>query len=781
MSLGTSSISGIASGFDWRSMIDQLTRLEHRRVDLLVNQKSEYDDKLSAWQSVNRELLSLKTAASELKSPKHFHVYTAQMTTDSSTVAASDLLSVSTSSTAGKGSYELVVNQSARSQKLSSTIFNHHDQALGASFEGDLLINGTVVDIASTDTLSSVRDKINNANSGDNPTGVTASIITYGSNDFRLVLTSDATGQDGMSIQNGSASDLVQAFGWKDKASELKNEITGGARTDAFSSTTREIKDLLGLSTTQSGTIKVAGSDVAIDLSSDSLEAIKDKINAVGGVSASIVTASEDGATQYRIKVSGTQDFTDHQNILETLGVLQNGVGQVQGTTSETTMTTNGDTITASTLLVDIDGYHSWTDGDEIAIGGKDHENADVTGTFTITASSTVGDLLDAVKSAFEGNGHEVTAHVTSEGKIQVADQETWEGEGENPFSVSLSSQIIDGDSELDWGAFSGLEKVRDRELVAGRDALVTIDGVEVTSSDNTIKDVISGVTLNLMKADPETTVTLNVNRDLDAVINKINTFVEAYNKVSSFISRQQEYDSENEKAGGVLFGDNTLRSVKSQLTSVLTDAVQGVSSSYSTLGLVGISLDKEGMLSVDESELRGHLETNFNDVMKLFAGHGATGTEDLGYIRYSRNTQAGEYAVNITQVATRSSSASDNAVTGALGGDETLTITQDGKTAEVSLTGGMTISDIINAVKIRCTRKSTLGARCRPEDQPPHRPPHGTRSTAAKWLTGTQSASAGQPGAVEWSQGPTPFRTHRPTPSRDSSRRSSPHSGTMS
>jgi hypothetical protein len=35
MSLSTNLISGLSSGFDWRSMIDQLIAVEHRSVDLI--------------------------------------------------------------------------------------------------------------------------------------------------------------------------------------------------------------------------------------------------------------------------------------------------------------------------------------------------------------------------------------------------------------------------------------------------------------------------------------------------------------------------------------------------------------------------------------------------------------------------------------------------------------------------------------------------------------------------------------------------------------------------
>ena len=129
-----------------------------------------------------------------------------------------------------------------------------------------------------------------------------ASIIAYGSNDYRLVLTSGETGADGISLQNGSSSDLLELFGWKDSSSAVKNSITGGAQSDSFSSSTQDIKTLLGLSTTQTGTIQVNGEDVAIDLSADSLEDIKTKIDSLTTVSASIITDTENGETSYALK-----------------------------------------------------------------------------------------------------------------------------------------------------------------------------------------------------------------------------------------------------------------------------------------------------------------------------------------------------------------------------------------------------------------------------------------------------------------------------------------------
>jgi len=707
MALSTNLISGLSSGFDWRSMIDQLMAVEHRRVDLVTAKKAGAQTKLTEWQSFNTKLLSLKTAAVNLNDPESFDIYKSSLASNDSTVKASDLLSVSTTSSASKGSYNIIVDTLASAQKLSSISFSGFSDALGASYAGDIIINGRAISVNATDSLADVRNKINNANSGKSPTRVSASIVAYGANDNRLILTSDNTGMQGIGLRNGSGSDLLQLFGWKDKTSSLRNSITGGAQSDAFSSSTQSIKRLLDLSTTQSGTIQIKDGlgvyqDVNIDLSTGSLEVIKTAINnaSITGVTASVVAETTENAMTYTLQINGSQDFVDAQNILETLGVLQNGVSLVQGTTSGNSMTANGKSVTSSTLLIEIDGYNQYTAGDKISLGAasRNHSNVDVSGDIlTITETTTVQDLLDAIKTAYEANGDEVGAYLTSDAKIQIVDQET----GASSLVVALESTIGDSYSSLDWGAFTSLAEVRKRQLVAGADASLWIDDVNVTSMDNSVENILSGVTLNLLKADSETTLTLTVDRDIDTITNKIQGFVSAYNVVSAYLKEQQTYNQKEEKTGGILFGDGTLSSVKSDLTTILTQQVWGVASDLSTLGLAGIEVDTEGQLNIDSAQLKGYLETRFNDIKLLFSINGTTDAGSLNYVRSSRDTKAGEYEVNITQAATRSSETSDTAVPGTLGpgNDETLTITQNGKTAEVLLTSDMTISGIINAV----------------------------------------------------------------------------------
>ncbi|HIC85776.1 MAG TPA: flagellar hook protein, partial [Desulfobacterales bacterium] len=216
MALATQMISGLASGLDWRDIIDQLMRIERRPIDLVENKKSEYEQRLSAWQDLNTRLLSLRSAVDELKDPEDFNLFKATMTSSNTTVTASTLLNATTSSSAAPGTYTITISNLASAQKLSSNPFASITEALGTSYAGDILINGRVIHIYENDSLADIRDRINAANTGSNPTGVTASIVSYGTNNYRLILTNDTTGEEGISLLNASSADLLQLFGWKD-------------------------------------------------------------------------------------------------------------------------------------------------------------------------------------------------------------------------------------------------------------------------------------------------------------------------------------------------------------------------------------------------------------------------------------------------------------------------------------------------------------------------------------------------------------------------------------
>ena len=706
---GSTSISGVISGFDWRSMIDQLIAVDHNSVDLVTQKQTANKSKLSAWQSFNTKLLSLKTAAADIGSSTSFDAFKTSLSSSDSTVTASDLLSAVTTDNAAPGSYDIKITNIAQAQKVSSGSFADTSTALGSSCAGDILVNGQVVNIAATDNLANIRDKINALNTGTTPTKVTASIINYGQSDYRLVMTSQQTGASGISLLNGSVNDILGNLGITEKAAttySLKNSVTGGAQSDRFSGVGQSIGQLLNLNTAASSTtlqIRDASGtlsdNITINLATMDLNAIRDAINGSKGsanINASVKTEVVNGTTYYRLQVDGinsTDSLADANNIFQTLGLTKGAMGDVLGVTGGNKKTTGASVIKSTTLLTAIDGYMSWTSGDHLTFTGTDTANGTVNQTFNITQASTVQDLLAAVKSAY-GN---VDATITGDGKILITDLTK---SRPSNLNVTMADTIAASGSSLDLGfTASAAGTIRKREITAGADASFSVDGVSLTRSSNSITDVVSGVTLNLQKKDPATTITVRVDQDLDAVKTKIRAFVAAYNNVSSYIKTQQTYDSDTKQADGVLFGDGTLSSIKTDLTSTLIGSVWGAASDLPSLGLIGINLDNDGLLAIDDTVLTNNLQTRFNDVQALFSVKASVSAGSIEYTSSGRLTQAGNYDVNITQAATQSSAISTTAVAGTLGSAETITVTESGKTASVALTSAMTMADIVNAL----------------------------------------------------------------------------------
>ena len=690
----TYSISGLASGLDWRSMISQLVELERRPITLLEEKQTTLGEKKSAWNQVNSLLRSLKTAAGALNSPDDFNLFTPKATINSTTLNVSDLLSYAVGSNATEGSYNITVNNLAAAQKLSSKSFGSTSEALGIS--GELIINNRVLSIAATDSLSTIQNKINALNSGENPAGVTASIIAISTGEYRLSLTSRATGSEGISLASGSADNILTQLGLADGTLSLRNAVTGGARSWAFSSSADSIGQVFGLTGAASGTVTIAGVAVSIDLSTDSLEDIAGTINnnaalQAAGVHASVVQSKNGDETVYTLQIDGTQDFTDSSNILQTLGILKQGYSDVTGVNGTMENTVNGAAISSSTLLIDIDGYNTWTPGDSITIQGTGHDGTALDASvFSITESSTVGDLLSAVEAAFGG---EVTAYVNGSGAIVVEDNQA----GASSLSLTLTPSIAAANSSLNFGSFES-STIRKREIVAGQDAEITLDGITFTRSTNQISDVIAGITLDLIGADENATITLNVVRDYEGVKDKIKELVDSYNKVVSYIAAQNEAPGEG-NATKPLYADTSLYTVKSTLRSIILSGVTGLDSGLDHLSLIGINIDKTGQLSINNAKLDGYLQSNFEDVVNLFSAQGTSMNSSLTYITSGINMAEGDYEVEITQTATRAS-AVGSGFSGVLSEDATLTLTNArGKEETITLSAGLNIASIVNAI----------------------------------------------------------------------------------
>ena len=316
--MGTSGInfSGLASGIDTESIIQKLLTIEKQPAQQLQKQQKSLLDKSAAYKTVSAQLLAFQTAGIALNRLRSFEIVKA----DSS---LKDNVTVTANAGAQIGQHDLVVNTLAATQKIGTKTFTSQTDPLG--YNGQIVVNGKTLQVRDTDSLQSLASSINAAQ-----TGVTASIISPDSTTFILTLGSNNSGAQGkISLaDSGSGTFLSSTLGIFGSGSSLHHAIsTTGAASNNFSDSATSVGTLLGLTSPPSGSVQIAGQSVSIDLSVDSLSGVASKINAAGisGVSANVrsVTDPITQATVQRLEISGTQSFTDSNNVLSNLGIVQ--------------------------------------------------------------------------------------------------------------------------------------------------------------------------------------------------------------------------------------------------------------------------------------------------------------------------------------------------------------------------------------------------------------------------------------------------------------------------
>ena len=156
-------------------------------------------------------------------------------------------------------------------------------------------------------------------------------------------------------------------------------------------------------------------------------------------------------------------------------------------------------------------------------------------------------------------------------------------------------------------------------EKVPAQDALVKINGYDVTRSSNTISDAVDGLTFNLKSAAPATTATVTVATDTEAVTKSLNDFVSAFNNLGTVMKNLDSYDTTTKKTGA-LFADSLVRNLKSQVRSALGTPVTGTSSIYNTLQMIGLEIDRNGVMSLKQDTFKTALAADPTGVSAVFS-----------------------------------------------------------------------------------------------------------------------------------------------------------------
>ncbi len=152
-------------------------------------------------------------------------------------------------------------------------------------------------------------------------------------------------------------------------------------------------------------------------------------------------------------------------------------------------------------------------------------------------------------------------------------------------------------------------------------DAKVKIDGITFTRSTNTLTDVLPGSTLDL-KTVTSGSANLSLVRDTTAIKDKFKALVTSYNDAMTMLNVVTDPKSTMETYGATLVGDSTARSVKAMMRTLVQGESNTPGAKVSTMWQMGISIDRTGVMSLDESKLDAALKDNFDDVVQTMTGN---------------------------------------------------------------------------------------------------------------------------------------------------------------
>jgi len=223
---------------------------------------------------------------------------------------------------------------------------------------------------------------------------------------------------------------------------------------------------------------------------------------------------------------------------------------------------------------------------------------------------------LSAVRDAINAASAGVTASILNDSggaRLVIRSEETGEVNG---FRISVSG----ASGELGALAFTGQTNPASVAGAHGNSQAANLEaelnGASVSSASNTLTDVLEGITIRALK--PTTTVrAIAIQSDVEGMKTKVNAFVTAYNDLNAYLKQQTAYNAST-KTASTLQGDGVAVSLQGRLRAVATQAT-GASTAFEQLSSVGVELQKDGTLKVDDTKLSSACN-NLTELTKLFS-----------------------------------------------------------------------------------------------------------------------------------------------------------------
>jgi flagellar hook-associated protein 2 len=247
--------------------------------------------------------------------------------------------------------------------------------------------------------------------------------------------------------------------------------------------------------------------------------------------------------------------------------------------------------------------------------------------TIAITSDMTLTGLAAAINAQSGTTGVNATLLKVDDGDYRLVLSASDTDVDIQVTDTSGAAQAI-GLTDSD-GAFANV-------LQAAQPAIVTIDGLEVTSSSNQLTDTIPGLSISLLQATTGQTITLDIEPNYEDVKTAITDFIDAYNALRDFIDTNQTVGSDGTVADdAVLFADSILRGVTKQLSSILSASPASADDTVDSLAALGITLNADNQLELsDETTLDNLLLENLDSLQDFFETHFTTSDSALKLLK---------------------------------------------------------------------------------------------------------------------------------------------------
>lgn len=199
--------------------------------------------------------------------------------------------------------------------------------------------------------------------------------------------------------------------------------------------------------------------------------------------------------------------------------------------------------------------------------------------------------------------------------KLQVSGATTGEDNNVN-FPVCY---LLDGDMDLQF----------ENEIPA-QNAKFKLDGQEFEVPENTIKDLVPGMTVDLKQAKPGQQIRLGVSENYDIISEKVKGFVDSYNAALGFIQGQSKLtpDKSGRERLGPLGGESFTRMAENKLRNII-QTPQATNSNIKRIIELGVEFNRNGTLNFNVEKFKKMVNTDPKDVVKFLRGNNV----DIGFI----------------------------------------------------------------------------------------------------------------------------------------------------